>query len=169
DQGKELGEAKRRGDTGREEGVPARELSPRHYRELQGIAKIVDSNGGYHDYGLYNVDLRFGQRYCLKHAIFPFGLLWTNNGRWRAEEEQFALDYPIPPLRPALLDLRVDTPLGIPRFPDKLLGARVGAIEVGGTESEILEKLGAAVRELDPDVVLTDNGDAFLMPYLARK
>src|SRR5437879_8217903 len=37
------------------------------------------------------------------------------------------------------------------------------------SESEILEKLGAAVKELDPDVLLTDNGDAFIMPYLARK
>ena len=166
---KEVREVERRVDIGREETAPVLEVVPRHYRELQDIAKIVDSNGGYHDYALYNVDLRFGQRYCLKHAIFPFGLLWYSNGRWRAEEEQFALDYPIPPLRPALLDLRVDAPLGIPRFQDKLLSARVGDIEVGGSESEILEKLGAAVKKLDPDVILTDNGDAFLMSYLARK
>src|SRR5439155_25110050 len=139
-------------DLGREGSAPALEAVPRHYRELQDIDKIVDSNGGYHDYGLYNVDLRFGQRYCLKHSIFPFGLLWTHNGRWRAEEEQFALDYAIPPLRPALLDLRVEAPLGIPRFQDKLLGARIGDTEVGGSESEILEKLNAAVKDLDPDV-----------------
>ena len=169
DQVKEIREVERRVDIGSEDAVPVLEVVPRHYRELQDIAKIVDSNGGYHDYPLYNVDLRFGQRYCLKHGIFPFGLLWYGNGKWRAEEEQFALDYPLPKLRPALLDLRVDAPLGIPRFQDKLLGARVGDIEVSGSEPEILEKLNAAVKELDPDVVLTDNGDAFLMPYLARK
>ena len=100
DQVKEIREVERRVDIGSEDAVPVLEVVPRHYRELQDIAKIVDSNGGYHDYPLYNVDLRFGQRYCLKHGIFPFGLLWYGNGKWRAEEEQFALDYAIPPLEP---------------------------------------------------------------------
>ncbi|MEK6810658.1 MAG: DNA polymerase domain-containing protein, partial [Candidatus Thermoplasmatota archaeon] len=63
----------------------------------------------------------------------------------------------------------VDNPLGIPRFQDKLLGARLGEVEVEGSEPEILETLNAAVRDVDPDVVLTDGGDAFTMPYLARK
>ena len=169
DQVKEVREVERRVDIGSEEAVPVLEIVPRHYKELQDIAKIVASNGGYHDYALYNVDLRFGQRYCLAHRIFPCGLLWYNNGRWRAEEEQFALDYPLPKLRAELLDIHVDNPLGIPRFQDKLLGARMGGIEVEGSEAEILEKLNAAVRDVDPDVVLTDGGDAFTMPYLARK
>ena len=89
----EVREVDRHVDIGSEEAVPVLEIVPRHYRELQDIEKIVASNGGYHDYALYNVDLRFGQRYCLAHKIFPCGLLpWYNNGRWRAEEEQFALD-----------------------------------------------------------------------------
>ncbi|HLB69053.1 MAG TPA: DNA polymerase domain-containing protein [Thermoplasmata archaeon] len=169
DQVKEVRKVERRVDIGREESVPILEVVPRHYKNLQDIAKIVASNGGYHDYALYNVDLRFGQRYCLAHKIFPCGLLWYNNGRWRAEEEQFALDYPLPKLRAELLDIHIANPLGIPRFQDKLLGARIGDVGIEGSESETLEKLNAAVRDLDPDVVLTDGGDAFTMPYLARK
>src|SRR2546428_14030850 len=110
---------------------------------------------------------RCGTGHCMTPAISRSGLRWTKRGRWGAEEEQFALDYAIPPLRPALLDLRVDAPLGIPRFQDKLLGARLGDIEVGGSETEILEKLNAPAKDLAPHVVLTDHGETVLMPSLA--
>ena len=169
DQVKEVREVERRVDIGSEDAVPVLEVVPRHYKELQDIARIVDSNGGYHDLPLYDVDMRFSQRYNLARGIFPFGLLWHANGRWRAEEEQFALDYPLPRLRMARLLLDVDAPLGIPRLQDRLLGARLDDVAVQGSEPEILEKLGAAVRDADPDALVTEGGDAFTMPYLARK
>ncbi len=166
---KEIRPAQRRIDLAIEDPVPVLEIVPRHYRDLRELAHIVDSNGGYYDHRLYNVDLRFGQRYCQAKGIFPFGLVQYLDGRWRAEEEQFALDYTIPPLRPALLDLRVDAPLGIPRFSDKLLGARLDDVEIDGDEEAVVRGIGEAVRSADPDVLLTDGGDAFAMPYLARK
>ena len=145
------------------------EIFPRHCRDLNELARTIDSNGGYYDHRLYNIDMRFSQRYFLHHDIFPLGLLSYSHGLWRMQEEQFALEYKLPPLRATLLDIAVDNPMGIPRFQDKLLGARLGEIEIGGSESEVLVKLNATLRELDPDVLLTDGGDSFVMPYLAKK
>jgi len=148
---------------------PVLEIVPRHYRDLRGLAHILDSNGGYVDHRLFNVDLRFSQRYAIEHNIFPMGLTHYANGVWRAEEEHFALDYPLPALRKSLLDLHVDNPAGIPRIQDRLLGARVDDIEIDGDEESILKGIDAVVRSKDPDVLMTDGGDAFLMPYLAGK
>ena len=148
---------------------PVLEIVPRHYRDLRGLAHILDSNGGYVDHRLFNVDLRFSQRYAIEHDIFPMGLTHYANGVWRAEEEHFALDYPLPALRKSLLDLHVDNPAGIPRIQDRLLGARVDDIEIDGDEESILKGIDAVVRSKDPDVLMTDGGDAFLMPYLAGK
>jgi len=148
---------------------PVLEIVPRHYRDIRGLAHILDSNGGYVDHRLFNVDLRFSQRYAIEHDIFPMGLLHYANGVWRAEEEHFALDYPLPALRKSLLDLHVDNPAGIPRMQDKLLGARVDDIEIDGDAETILKGIDAVVRSKDPDVLMTDGGDAFLMPYLAAK
>ena len=148
---------------------PVLEIVPRHYRDIRGLAHILDSNGGYVDHRLFNVDLRFSQRYAIEHDIFPMGLLHYANGVWRAEEEHFALDYPLPALRKSLLDLHVDNPAGIPRIQDRLLGARVDDIEIDGDEESILKGIDAVVRSKDPDVLMTDGGDAFLMPYLAAK
>ena len=148
---------------------PVLEIVPRHYRDIRGLAHILDSNGGYVDHRLFNVDLRFSQRYAIEHDIFPMGLMHYANGVWRAEEEHFALDYPLPALRKSLLDLHVDNPAGIPRMQDRLLGARVDDVEIDGDEESILKEIDAVVRSKDPDVLMTDGGDAFLMPYLAAK
>jgi len=145
------------------------EIVPRHYRDIREIAHILDSNGGYIDHRLYNVDLRFSQRYAMDHGLFPMGLVRYGNGIWTPEEEHFALEYPLPPLKRALFDLHVDNPAGIPRMQDKLLGARLEGIELDGSEETILRGIDEAVRSTDPDILMTDGGDAFVMPYLARK
>src|SRR3990170_4059915 len=98
------------------------EIVPRHYRDVRNLAHILDSNGGYVDHRLFNVDLRFSQRYAMDHDLFPMGLMHYANGTWRGGGGDFALEYPLPPLRKALLDLHVDNPAGIPRFRDQLLG-----------------------------------------------
>jgi len=152
-----------------DEPKPVLEIVPRHYRDIRGLAHILDSNGGYVDHRLFNVDLRFSQRYAIEHDIFPMGLMHYANGVWRAEEEHFALDYPLPALMKSLLDLHVDNPAGIPRMQDRLLGARVDEVEIDGDEESILKEIDAIVRSKDPDVLMTDGGDAFLMPYLAAK
>ena len=148
---------------------PVLEIVPRHYRDLAKVARILDSNGGYVDHRLFDVDLRFSQRYAIEHGIFPMGLVRYANGAWRAEEEHFALDYPLPALKRSLLDLRVDNPAGMPRMQDKLLGARVDDTEIDGSEEAILRGIDEAVRSKNPDILMTDGGDAFVMPYLARK
>src|SRR3989449_4263127 len=152
-----------------DERKPVLEIVPRHYRDIRGLAHILDSNGGYVDHRLFNVDLRFSQRYAIEHDIFPMGLMHYANGVWRAEEEHFALDYPLPALRKSLLDLHVDNPAGIPRMQGRLLRGRVGGVEIDGDAQTILKGIDEVVRSKDPDVLMTDGGDAFLMPHLAAK
>jgi len=161
--------ARRRISLERREKVPVLEIVPRRYSDLQDVARSIDSNGKYHDFQLFNVDLRLSQRYFLQHRIFPMGLVDHLDGQWRAAEEPFALDYELPPLKAVALELDVDAPAGIPRLQDSLRGARVGEAAVGGTEGEIMEKITAEIRQQDPDVLLTDGGDAFVIPYLAGK
>src|SRR5947199_7024810 len=144
-----------------DEPKPVLEIVPRHYRDIRNLAHILDSNGGYVDHRLFNVDLRFSQRYAIEHDIFPMGLLHYANGVWRAEEEHFALDYPLPALRKSLLDLHVDNPVGIPRMQDKPLGARVDGIEIDGDWETILKGLDAVVRPKRPDSFMPDAAQRF--------
>ncbi len=166
---REVHEVSRRIALEDDEPKPVLEIVPRHYRDIRNLAHIFDSNGGYVDHQLFNVDLRFSQRYAMEHDIFPMGLVRYANGTWTAEEEHFALEYPLPPLKKSLLDVHVDNPAGIPRMQDKLLGARLDEVEIDGSEEAILRGIDEVVRSNDPDILMTDGGDAFTMPYLARK
>src|SRR3972149_964339 len=103
----------------------------------------------------------------MDHDLFPMGLMRYANGTWRAEEEHFALEDPLPPLKRGLLALHGGNPAGIPRFQDKLLGARIDDVEIDGSEESILRGIEDDVRSKDPDILMTDGGDAFVMPYLA--
>ena len=147
---------------------PLLEIVPRHYADLRDAARIVDSAGRYYEYALFDVDVRFSQRYFLQHGIFPMGLV-AYDGSWRPLEEHFALEYELPDLRRDVLDVRIDAPAGIPRIDDRLLAASLGGDLVDGTEEDILRGINALVEDRDPDIVFTDGGDAFLMPYLEKK
>jgi DNA polymerase elongation subunit (family B) len=147
---------------------PLLEIVPRHYRDLQDAARIVHSAGGYYEHELFDVDLRLAQRYFLQHRIFPMGLV-AYDGTWRALEEHFALEYEIPDLRRDVLDLAVDAPAGLPRMNDRLVGASLGGDAVDGDEEDVLRGINALVEDRDPDIVLTDGGDAFVMPFLEGK
>ena len=151
-----------------EDPEPLLEIVPRHYEDLRDAARIVDSAGKYYEYELFDVDLRFSQRYFLQHRIFPMGLV-AYDGAWRPLEEHFALEYEIPPLKRDVLDVRIDAPAGIPRTDDRLLAASLGDDIVDGDEEDVLRGINALVEDHDPDIVFTDGGDAFLMPYLAKK
>jgi DNA polymerase elongation subunit (family B) len=147
---------------------PLLEVVPRHYGDLLDAARIVDSAGGYYEHELFDVDLRYAQRYFLQHRIFPMGLV-AYDGAWRALEEHFALEYEIPDLRRAVLDVAVDAPAGLPRMNDRLLGASLGGDAVDGDEEDVLRGINALVEDHDPDIVLTDGGDAFVLPFLEKK
>ncbi|HYS71106.1 MAG TPA: DNA polymerase domain-containing protein, partial [Thermoplasmata archaeon] len=147
---------------------PLLEVEPRHYADLRDATRIVDSAGKYYEYELFDVDLRLSQRYFLEHGIFPMGLV-TYDGAWRALEEHFALEYEIPDLRREVLDVRVDAPAGIPRMDDRLLAASLGDDVVDGDEEDVVRGINALIEDRDPDIVFTDGGDAFVMPYLEKK
>lgn len=148
--------------------VTVLEVLPRRYGDLRPLADWVDREGRYVDYRLYDVDLRHGQRYFLEHDLLPLSET-TYNGRWHRQEEPFALEYELPPLKALELDVDVEAPLGLPRFEDRLRRARLGDRVLEGREAEVLEGLHRALREGDPDILLTANGDPFVVPYLMRK
>ncbi len=151
-----------------EEPEPLLEVVPRHYGDLRDAARIVDSAGKYYEYELFDVDLRFSQRYFLQHDIFPMGLV-AHDGAWHPLEEHFALEYEIPDLRRDVLDVRIDAPAGIPRMEDRLVAASLGGDVVDGDEEDVLRGINAVMEDRDPDIVFTDGGDQFLIPYLERK
>jgi len=138
------------------------------YGSLSQVAKMVDAWGHYRDYELYNVDLRFDQRYFLERRVFPNGLVQVDT-KFHMLDAQERIDYPLPPLSALKLEVQVDAARGIPTLDDAIHRVKVDDIVLDGTEENVLCDLRALVEERDPDIIYTEGGDEFYMEYLGKR
>ena len=136
---------------------------PKKFGDLRNLARIVDSRGGYYEYKLFNVDIRLAQRYLVESDLFPMALV-DFSGTPKLEDGQFRLRYAVPELKNA--ELRVATHARIPTFHDPLTRLEIDDIVLEGGEEDMLLELVRTVKRIDPDVLLTENGDGFVLPYL---
>jgi DNA polymerase elongation subunit (family B) len=140
-------------------------ITLRDYSKVEEVAHTIDNRGRYKDYSLFNVDLRFSQRYFVDKGIFPMGLL-EFKPKARMLDDPYELDYELPPLTSADLRINTEAKRGIPTFDDRLRNATVGEHSIDGDEESIIRGIEEALAEEDPDVIYTDDGDSFSIPYL---
>jgi DNA polymerase elongation subunit (family B) len=143
-------------------------ITVRDYDKVEDVAHTIDNRGKYKDYSLFNVDLRFSQRYFVEKDLFPMGLL-EFRPKPRMLDDPYEIDYEQPPLTSAVLSIRTEAVKGVPRFEDRLLSAKVDEDIIDGPEEDIVRGIEGELRRRDPDVIYTDDGDAFSIPYLFKK
>jgi DNA polymerase elongation subunit (family B) len=143
-------------------------ITIRKYSKVEDVAHTIDNRGRYRDYTLFDVDMRFSQRYLLEKGVFPMGLMELAPEP-RMLDDPYAIDYEQPPLRSAVLDVRSDARRGVPSLDDRLVSAEVAGHAVDGSEEDVIWGIGDVLAKEDPDVVYTDGGDAFAIPFLYRR
>lgn len=139
---------------------------------------------------LYDCDLSPALSYCHTRGIFPLAKVTASqepagresrtadstqdirHGIWRYQVNGSAwdLDYPEPPLTVMALTCQGDergrgAPLGKLRTLATACEGDETVIEEGDPES-LLHELNTLIRRFDPHVIVTDWGDAFLVPAL---
>ncbi len=144
------------------------------------IEKINDDGGG-SDFRLYNVDVLPAQSYFYQHDIFPLARCKfdAQNCHWELAEGEsvWSTDYTLPKFKIVHLEVKIDKKGKLPAFSDSLasvslsVGDEAITIEARSREEEetVLLELEKIVRQADPDFIFTDNGDSFLLPYLAYR
>ncbi len=104
------------------------------------------------------------------------------------KDDNEELFYDLPPLKAVWLDIKIRQQGIRPYFNDTLEYAEVSIIENDennvpradgykkqkilideADEAETLRKISKVIERLDPDIILTHNGDEFLFPYLAAR
>ncbi|MFQ6128058.1 MAG: DNA polymerase domain-containing protein [Thermoplasmata archaeon] len=154
---------------GSEELFDVLSVTPATYSDLRYLASEVDSRGSYRDFQLYNVDIRLSQRYTLEKGIFPMALVEVMRD-FILLDEQWAIHYDVPRLSQVEIGVKVDSRSKIKRLSDSIHSIKVGdRIIKGCDEREMLLELAQRIGVVDPDVVMTRNGDSFLFPYLYRR
>lgn len=141
------------------------------------LAREIESHSSsFGRFRLYNVDLLPAQAYLYERDLFPLALCDVTAGdqlQWELLDDVWATDYIIPDFRTIQLDVRLKKKGTLPRFTDRLAAARIKDKEEyeisGDSEVEILKGLESEVERLDPDIIFTEHGDAFVFPYLLHR
>ena len=142
------------------------------------LAKRIQRYGNYSKFRLYDVDVPFTQMYLYAKDLFPLAFVQADvadgNVRWVLKDSREATDYEIPPFRKVRLLVQTNKAGRVRRFDDELDSIRIihenETITIdAGDEVEKLRRLVDTFRHIDPDIVVTDDGDSFLFPYLVRR
>jgi DNA polymerase-2 len=142
------------------------------------FAKVVERLGSFGRYRIYNADVPPNQMYLYEHDLFPLAhceVSETAEGlSWKLMDDVWALDYRLPTFRSVSVEVVVNKEGRIPKFTDPIGaisvesdGERV-AIDSGSEQDKILG-LMQAIERSDPDLLFTEDGDAFLFPYLITR
>jgi len=154
------------------------EIKVRDARKTQQVAGRIERLGPFGAYRLYNVDIPPNQSYLYEHDLFPLAYCEVTRAgdalRWDLHDDVWAYDYAVPNLRKVKIDVDIAKEGRIARFTDRIraimLGSDAGKITIdSGSEADKLLELVRAVRDADPDFVLSSDGDTFLFPYLIKR
>jgi DNA polymerase I len=144
-------------------------------------------------FSLYNIDVLPEQQYFYEKELFPLAYVEAvvdpKDGsvtEWHLLDSASSFDYKLPVLKCLRLSIKVsDT---FPTFDSKIAAIQLSAIkgcgydgqnnegEEGGERIAIIESndeyslIKEALEEisrLDPDIIVTQNGDSFLLPFLS--
>jgi DNA polymerase elongation subunit (family B) len=146
--------------------------------EAQTLARQIFRHGGYSKYRLYDVDVPSTQMYLYNNDLFPLAFVEANEAHghieWIVKDSREELDYELPPLRTLQLSLSTKKTRKISTFEDELdfLALQTDNETItlnSGSESDKLVQLVGVFNTIDPDVILTEGGDSFIFPYLARR
>jgi DNA polymerase elongation subunit (family B) len=127
---------------------------------------------------LFNVDIPVAQLYLYEKNLFPLAFVRAytrgNDVRWEMLDDADSCRYETPPLKGAGITVHLRKFGRVPSFNDPIESITVqasgSAHEIDkGSEADKLLELVRLIEEIDPDVVLTKNGDSFLFPYLIQR
>jgi len=150
---------------------PVLAVVPARHAARRALARAIDALGGFVDFSLYDVDLTAPQLYHLDHGLYPFAPVVVRDGTLVPTEPAEAIDYAPPPLSVARFEVRIagERRGRIPP-PDGRIGAvTVGDVTLDGPEDDLLPAVVAEIARADPDILLSDGGDSFDLPWLYRR
>jgi DNA polymerase elongation subunit (family B) len=154
------------------------ELTLKDCRKTRSLTRNILKMGGYLRYGVHNCDLNGDRAYFFSHDIFPLALVEIKVEEkgidYILRDSVTSTDYTVPELRIMTLSVEVAKKGKVANFHDL-----IGTINItqdkknlcidSGDETDKLLQLVKSVKELDPDIILTQGGDSHLFPYLTQR
>jgi DNA polymerase I len=154
------------------------EITLKDCRRISSLTNLILKFGDYMRLQVHNCDLHGDRMYFFTHDLFPLALLEVENQksslRYTLLDSVESIDYSLPPLRAMQLKIEIRKLGKIANLQDPIDTIRINQAEeqieiCSGGEAEKLLQLTRVVRDLDPDIIVTNGGDSFFFSYLLQR
>src|SRR5437867_1950241 len=149
------------------------------------LASRIERIARFGEVRLYNVDVLPAQSYFYDHNIFPLANCKVNLNlntsksslQWDIQDDIWSTDYELPTFVAVRLTIYPKINEGrIPKFSDRIDSIKIqkykekDSIEIKSrSESDILYQLMKEIAAINPDFILTYDGDSFTFPYIVER
>ena len=154
------------------------EITLKDCRKVSSLTNQILKIGDYMRLEVHNCDLRGDRTYFFTHDLFPLAFLEVENLeaglKYTLLDSVESIDYALPPLRMMHLKIEIAKTGKIASPQDPIANIRLELEEnriiiESGDEAETLLQLSKMVKELDPDIIVTNGGDSFLFFYMLQR
>jgi DNA polymerase I len=154
------------------------EITLKDCRKISSFTTLILKFGDYTRLQVHNCDLHGDRMYFFTHDLFPLAFLEVEvlktGLKYTLLDSVESINYLIPPLRTMQLKVEIAKSGKIENLQDPIasiiLNQNENQIVVdSGDEGEKLLQLSKLVKDLDPDLVVTNGGDSYLFSYLLQR
>ncbi len=154
------------------------EITLKDCRKVSSLTNHILKIGDYMRFEVHNCDLRGDRTYFFTHDLFPLAFLEVENLKaglkYALLDSVESIDYTLPPLRIMHLKIEVAKKCKIASLQDPIANISIEQEEKriiidSGEEAEKLLQLSKMVKELDPDIIVTNGGDSYFFSYLLQR
>src|SRR5438093_2059067 len=145
------------------------------------LASEIEKKFRFGQIRLYNVDVLPAQTYFYEHDIFPLAYCHIDLNKsaltWNIRDDVWSTDYELPQFDNVHLKVFPKIDEGrIPRYTDRIDRVEIQKYLTGEiiqikeeSEADLFSILMRQIANINPDFVLTDDGDSFTFPYLIER
>ncbi len=154
------------------------EITLKDCRKVSSLTNQILKIGDYMRLEVHNCDLRGDRTYFFTHDLFPLAYLEVENLKSGLKYTLLdcveSIDYVLPPLKITHLKIEIAKTGKIASLQDSIASISLEQedqriIIDSGDEGGKLLQLSKTVKELDPDIIVTNGGDSYLFSYLLQR
>ena len=152
--------------------------------KIRSIAEMIDANGSWRNFEIFSVDPKITQKFLLDLKTHPFGRVEISGDRILPLDTIDVFDWEIPPLRIIELDVccmdvngkrKASAPISSITIVDKGVincesqsFSQTLVADAYTCSAHMLDDFHRRIEEINPDIVITHDGDNVDIPALIR-
>ena len=138
------------------------------YHLVRELIQDINEYGCFSKYELFNSDINIPLMYMIERNLSPLTKGELTH-QFILQENPQAIDYEKPKIQDVTLNAETRDITQNPTWENILKKVWINDLLITGSEEDILREILHEIHRINPDIIYTDGGDSFLLPYLYHR